>query len=131
MVCFRQTIPLQILKFLKAVFRKFYLVHSWIFCPKSNSRGFKPFFKNIPTGIYLFKVNNGNTWGMCEICSKLTIKSSERLQRQKRHSDVFIVKFEQISHTVLVFLWLALNKYKCWLSGIATLKFMEMCTVKI
>ena len=25
---------------------------------------------NIPAGIYLFKVNNGNTTTMCEICSK-------------------------------------------------------------
>ena len=29
------------------------------------------------TGIYLFKVNNGNTKTMCEICSKLTIKTPE------------------------------------------------------
>ena len=26
----------------------------------------------IPTGIYLFKVNNGNTRTRCEVCSKLT-----------------------------------------------------------
>ena len=32
---------------------------------------------NISAGIYLFKVNNGNTRTMCEICSKLT-KTSER-----------------------------------------------------
>ena len=32
------------------------------------------------TGIYLFKVNNGNTKTMCEICSKLTIKTPERRQ---------------------------------------------------
>ena len=25
-----------------------------------------------------FKINNGNTRAMCEICSKLTIKTSER-----------------------------------------------------
>ena len=28
-----------------------------------------------PSGIYLFKVNNGNNKEMCEICSKLTIKT--------------------------------------------------------
>ena len=28
--------------------------------------------------IYLFKVNNGSTKTMCEICSKLIIKTSER-----------------------------------------------------
>ena len=27
-----------------------------------------------PSGIYLYKVNNGNTRTMCEICSNLTIK---------------------------------------------------------
>ena len=30
-----------------------------------------------PTGIYLFKVNNRNTRTICEICSKLTIKTAE------------------------------------------------------
>ena len=29
-------------------------------------------------GIYLFKVNNGNTKTMCEICSKFSIKTPER-----------------------------------------------------
>ena len=29
-------------------------------------------------GCYLFKVNNGNTRTMCEICSKLSIKTPER-----------------------------------------------------
>ena len=33
-----------------------------------------------PAGIYLFKFNNGNTRAMCEICSKLTIKTPERCQ---------------------------------------------------
>ena len=35
---------------------------------------------------------------MCEICSKLTIKAYER----RRHSGVFIVNFEHVSHLVLV-----------------------------
>ena len=46
---------------------------------------------------------------MCEISSKLTIKTPER--RQWRPSGVFIVKFEQISHAALLFLLLTLNKY--------------------
>ena len=37
----------------------------------------KTFF---PAGIYLFKINNGNTKTMPEICSKLTIKTPERRQ---------------------------------------------------
>ena len=48
-------------------------------------------------GSYLLKVNSGNNRAaMCEICSKLTIKTPER--RQWRRSKVFIVNFQQISH---------------------------------
>ena len=43
-----------------------------------------------PTSIYLFKVSNGNTRTMCEICSKLTIKTPERV-------TVSIVDFEQVN----------------------------------
>ena len=42
--------------------------------------------------IYLFKVNNENIRIMCEICSKLIIKTTER--RHWHLSDVFIVNFE-------------------------------------
>ena len=62
----------------------------------------------LPAGIYLLKVNNRNTRTRCEICSKLTINTPER--RQWRRSGVFIVNFEHISHLVLVFLLLTLNK---------------------
>ena len=55
-----------------------------------------------PVGIYLLKVNNGNTRARCEICSQLTIKTPEC------RSGVFTVKFEHISHLVLVFLLLTL-----------------------
>ena len=54
-----------------------------------------------PTNIYLFKINYRNTWTRCEICSKLTIETSER--RYWRRSGVFIVNFEYISHLSLVF----------------------------
>ena len=39
----------------------------------------------IPTGIYLFKVKNRNTRTMCEMCSRLKIKTLER--RQYRGSE--------------------------------------------
>ena len=39
----------------------------------------------------MFKVNNRDTRTRCKMCSKLTIKTSER-----RHSGVFIVNFEHI-----------------------------------
>ena len=60
----------------------------------------------IPADIYFFKVNN--TGAMCAICLKLTKKTS--VWRQWCHSGVFIVKFEQISHIMLVFLLLTSNK---------------------
>ena len=60
--------------------------------------------KNSPTNIYLFTVNNSNTRKRCEICSTLTIKTSEQL------STVFIVNLEHISHLFLVFLLLTLIK---------------------
>ena len=64
--------------------------------------------KTHPVGIYLFKFNNENTRIICEIYSQLTIKTPDR--RHWRRSDVFIVKFENISQLDLVFPWLTLNK---------------------
>ena len=61
-----------------------------------------------PAGIYLFKVNNRNTRARCEICSKLTIKIPER--RHWRRSGIFIANFEHISHLILEFLLLTLNR---------------------
>ena len=49
-----------------------------------------------PASLYLLKVNNGNTRAICEINSKLTIKTPERLHW--RRSGVFNVNFEEISH---------------------------------
>ena len=46
--------------------------------------------------IYLFKVSNGNTRKLCEICSKFTRKAPKR--RYLRRSGVFIISYEQISH---------------------------------
>ena len=46
-------------------------------------------------------VNNRNTRTRCEICSKLAIKTT---------INFFIVKFEHISHLVLVFLLLTLSR---------------------
>ena len=49
----------------------------------------------ISVGIHLLKVNNRNTRTTCEICSKLTIKTSER--RQWHRSGVDIVNFEYVN----------------------------------
>ena len=58
-----------------------------------------------PTGgINLFKVKNGNTRTMCEICLNWTIN------KQNDVNDVFIINFEHISHIVLVFPLLTWNK---------------------
>ena len=58
---------------------------------------------NYPAGHYMLKVNNRNTRARCKICSKLTIKTPERL-------IVFIVNFEHISDLVLVLLLLILSR---------------------
>ena len=60
-----------------------------------------------PADIYLFKVNKRNTRARCEICSKLTIKTSEWYQW--RRSGVFVANFEHISHHDLVFVLLTCN----------------------
>ena len=61
-----------------------------------------------PSGISLFKVNNGNTNTISKICSKLVIKTPERRHR-RCCSDAFIINFEQISHIVLMSLLLTLD----------------------
>ena len=69
---------------------------------------FHEFSRWFPAGIYLFRVKNRNSRTICEICSKLTIKTPER--RQWRYSGVFIVNFEHILHLVLLFVLLTLNR---------------------
>ena len=44
---------------------------------------------------FLFKVNNRSSRKWCEICSNLTIKTTER--RELRRPYVFVVNFENIS----------------------------------
>ena len=61
-----------------------------------------------PTGIHLFKFNNGNARTAFEIYSKLTTKTPK--QRYRRRSGVFIVIFEQIWNIVIVFPLLTLHK---------------------
>ena len=61
-----------------------------------------------PAVNHMFKVNNRNTRTRREICRKLTTKTPER--SHCRHSNVFIINFEHISHLVLVFIWLTLSR---------------------
>ena len=56
-----------------------------------------------PTGIYLFKVSNGKTRKMCEICSS-------KLTSQYSSYAFCAVNFEHISHIVLGFSLLNMNK---------------------
>ena len=58
---------------------------------------------------YMSTVNNRKTRTKCEICSKLTIKTTER--HHCLRPVVFIVNFEHISHIVLVFLLFNLSRY--------------------
>ena len=76
----------------------------WIFPVNSL---FHEYFR-LQAGINLFNVNNGNTRTMCNLSSKITIKTSA--QGHWRFSDLFIVNFKQIAHIFLVFLLLTLNK---------------------
>ena len=87
-------------RFSKTTYKKSYL----------NPWYFQLFGNDYKTGRTFFKVNNENTKRMCEICSKLTVKTTE--PRQWPLSDVVIVNFEQISHTVLAFpCWLWTTKF--------------------
>ena len=63
----------------------------------------KNYWNNNPGSNNMFKVNNRNTRTKCNICSKLTIKTSDRCHW--RRSGVFIVNFEHISFLVLVVLF--------------------------
>ena len=82
--------------------RMVYILHSYISncCCCANKYFFQPV-------IYMFKANNENIQKMCEIYSKLTIKTPERRQCQ---SGNFSVNSELIPHITLVFLLLTLNK---------------------
>ena len=57
----------------------------------------------IPAGIYLRKINNGNTRTVYEVFHKLKINTSVG-------PDVIIAGFEHISHGILVFPLLTFNK---------------------
>lgn len=78
-------------------------------CTKERfiDRSHKECMVSFRVGIYLFKVNFGNTRKMCEMRSKLTMTTPER--RHWRRTDVFIVNLEQISH-IFVFPIFTLNK---------------------
>ena len=60
----------------------------------------------IPARFYVFKVNNRNFRGRCEICSNSTL----RIPQRRLCSGVVIVNFRHISHLALVFLLPTFNK---------------------
>ena len=66
----------------------------------------------VPSRDLHIQVNNGNSRTVCEICSKLTIKTPERHQRS---SGVFIANLDKISRIVLVYPWLTWTS-KCQLN---------------
>ena len=65
----------------------------------------------------MFKVKIWNTKTMCVVCSKLTTNTAVESQR---FSGIFIVNYKQISHIVLVFSYLTLNKWMT--TGLESLK---------
>ena len=66
----------------------------------------------LPSRKLLVQISNGNTRAIYKICLKLTIKTptSFSVFTAKHSSGVFIVNFEHVSHVVLVFPLLTLNK---------------------
>ena len=56
--------------------------------------------------IYLSKVNSGNTRAMCEICSKLTIKTSDDvvLVSLRYYATFKVRKFESLFYKINTFL---------------------------
>ena len=60
-----------------------------------------------PAVNYMFKVISTDTGTRCEMCSKLTIKTWEKLKWGR--SCVFIVNSKHISHFVLVFFFFFVN----------------------
>ena len=83
------------------VFENFYHCRPLTFLKRTSSRVFSCSKSEI-------SLSDGNTRTICEICSKLTIKTPK--WRQWPRSGVFIVNFEQISHGILVFPLLTLSK---------------------
>ena len=57
-----------------------------------------------PAGIYLFKVNNGNTRAMCKICSKIAIKTPGR------HRNLFKINNKDTRTKSMTFLE---NQFLC------------------
>ena len=79
-----------------------------------NKSLFKHRNKRWPAGTYLFRVNNGNTKTMCEICSKLTIKTPNDV------SDVVLVSLMLSLNSFHAFFWCfycSLWTSKCLLGG--------------
>ena len=62
----------------------------------------------------MYKVNNRNTRTRCEIVPMC----------QLRHSGVFKINFEHISHLVLVFLLLTLNVRKSFYKSLLNLAYL-------
>ena len=81
--------------FFKSCYFTKIFVHLLIVAAVSNFNVFKLIGWD-PANTNLFNVNNRNTRKRCEICSKSTTRTVER------HSSVFIVNFEHISHIFLV-----------------------------
>ena len=97
--------------------QKLFTCFCWLIFTYSALKEWRDNAREYLAGIYLLKVNNGNTRKICEICSKLRIKTPERphLNIVWHRSNVFIINFEQISNTVNTVFPLSLWINKCHL----------------
>ena len=66
-----------------------------------------------PANIYLFKFNNRYTRKRFEICSKLT---TARPEQRRRHSGIFVINFEQVNVSFLI--WWNLQVFTYWILNI-------------
>ena len=69
---------------------------------------------SLPAGIFLFKVNNGNTRVMCGICLKLTIKTLER--HHWIHFGVLCLTLNRFQPFLWCFYCLFWTKTPIWMS---------------
>ena len=80
----------------KEIYTREHLILVYFYQIQFNTKGLCGVGWYFPVGIYLFKVNSGNTRTMCENLSNLIIKTPGRCQ-WRCCSGVYIVDFEQIN----------------------------------
>ena len=82
------------------------------------------FVRYIPAGNHMFKVNNRNTRTRCKICSKLTIKTSER------HLALMLTILQNYLNSNSVYPFIILTLYAFWTINLIQKPYLLMTTSK-